>query len=280
MISEASEELPFGIGSLKKVSRFLPKVMHNKIREVREGVTFPDVCEVGLSDLKAKFLVGSFSERSRIQRLGRESEVISKLLETLGGDNILLDIGSHVGTYTVMAGLKGSRVIAIEPEESIFERLQKNIELNSISERVVALNCAVGAENGIQTIYSDGIDSISPSIGVDVHNHLGSKGNVEVRTVDSVIDELSAVGKIDHIPETVKIDVEGMEAGVLKGMLKTLQSEDNPKHLFIEIHSGLLPRYGSSRDEVLGMLNELGYAQIDSDKVKFKERDIIHFSKV
>ena len=70
-------------------------------------------------------------------------------------DFVFIDIGANVGGYTLfVAALAGprARVLAIEPQPEIFERLVYNIRQNSFPS-VKALNCAVADRDGEITLF-------------------------------------------------------------------------------------------------------------------------------
>ena len=57
----------------------------------------------------------------------------------------------------------------------------------------------------------------------------------------------------------LKIDVEGAEAEVLRGGMELLQQ--HKPVLLIEVHTYALKDFGSSREELLGLLEGLGYEE-------------------
>lgn len=78
-----------------------------------------------------------------------EFEDVGFLIHYLRPDDLFLDIGANVGTYTVMAaGVTGSSVLAFEPIPTTYARLLSNLRVNSLNSRVVALNIGLGAESG------------------------------------------------------------------------------------------------------------------------------------
>jgi hypothetical protein len=68
----------------------------------------------------------------------------------------VLDIGAHIGCFTVLAAKRASRVFAVEPIASNFDLLTKNIALNDLS-NVKAVRAAVGSGSSPTVqIYSSG----------------------------------------------------------------------------------------------------------------------------
>jgi FkbM family methyltransferase len=129
---------------------------------------------------------------------------------------VFVDVGAHVGKYAIpMAKLvgPGGLVIAVEPHPDNYKQLVENVKLNRVK-NVVALNIAAWSEESEMKLF----------IG-DAHGHHSlvydfGRGFVLVRAkpLDDVLKELG-VGRVDCI----KVDVEGAEFEVLKGMRRTLE---------------------------------------------------------
>ena len=62
----------------------------------------------------------------------------------------IVDIGSHVGSLCVWAGLRApnAQVLAVEPNPETFELLIRNINRNGLQSRVHAINVAVADKPG------------------------------------------------------------------------------------------------------------------------------------
>ena len=152
------------------------------------------------------------------------------LLHFLRKEDVFIDVGSNVGSYTILSSAEiGAKTISIEPVPSTFDFLANNISLNNISGLVDAHNIALGGRNG----------SIRFTTTQDTVNHVAINNEkdlieVQVNTLDSVIKEIN--------PCLIKIDVEGYESEVLKGADITLK---NPSlmALIVELN-GSGRRYG------------------------------------
>lgn len=156
-----------------------------------------------------------------------------------------LDVGAHIGKYTVRAGLKvgkQGRVIAIEPNRRNFQRLVQNINLNGLT-NCVPLNIAAYSAETELALFS-GNDSAKNSVKRDFGR--GSQ-KVRARMLDNVLKEIR-IEKLDLI----KIDVEEAEYDVVKGLERTLRL-GNPI-VIIEME-----RKDESR--VIKFLRSLGYKE-------------------
>jgi FkbM family methyltransferase len=133
----------------------------------------------------------------------------------------VVDIGANIGYFTILAArLAGpaGKVVAIEPDPHNFSLLTKSIHANRLR-NVVALNVALGTTPGKARLFCSqanfGDHRLYPEAGVSGRPAI----EVPVDTLDNV---LAASGS-PHA-DFVKMDVQGCEHGVLKGMPQALAS--------------------------------------------------------
>ena len=165
---------------------------------------------------------------------GYEAGVMQLVREMKGGT--LLDIGANIGFITVRAArhLDGrGRVIALEPHPVRFASLKRNIEFNDVT-NATALPFAAGSAIGTATIYEP-LPSLGPHpVDVSMSDIGGLAIQIETRTVDDLLRTLHE----DDIA-LVKIDVEGFELEVIKGMAATLKTL-RPQVIFEALDSSAL----------------------------------------
>jgi FkbM family methyltransferase len=130
--------------------------------------------------------------------------------------NVIIEVGANIGAHTVgLARLVGShgRVFAFEPQRLVFQTLCANVALNSI-ENVDCFWAAVGSQDGAVTV---------PDLDPRQEFNFGGVTLVGVQTGRAVpcfaLDRFVALPKVN----LVKIDVEGMEADVLRGSEQLLK---------------------------------------------------------
>ena len=150
----------------------------------------------------------------------RELETTLGLLRQAGRlrpDGIFIDVGANIGSQTVYALLSGafSRAIAIEPDPHNFDILQRNLAINGLEDRVLAVRAAASATSGtLQLVHHGknyGAHSVEPSF---IDNPAGA-----VSVVGTTLDELLQQYGVTPVQVgLVKIDVEGHELSVLQGM--------------------------------------------------------------
>ncbi|RZL13379.1 MAG: FkbM family methyltransferase [Pedobacter sp.] len=182
-----------------------------------------------------------------------EFEDMGFLLHVLRKDDLFLDVGANIGSYSILASAEiGAKTIAFEPIAHTYHILKQNIAVNKIEERVEALNIGVGSNKGVLKF----IDTM------DTCNHVSSDSvegtEVNVDTLDNVLNGRS--------PLLLKIDVEGFETEVLEGAAKCLK-DPVLKAIIIELN-GDGSRYGYEDSDIHKLLIEHGFSTFTYDPFK------------
>jgi FkbM family methyltransferase len=165
----------------------------------------------------------------------READIV-KLFRPNEGD-IVVDVGAHIGKYTIIASkMVGSqgKVIAIEAHPANYDTLKQNIVINKLN-NVIALNYAVHSTETLVKLYEPGQEE-----GFTIYNTimtdripLNNQKSIEVKA--NTLDFLLLENGIKEV-NWIKIDVEGAEFEVLKGATNILSSSKDIS-LLIEIHN-------------------------------------------
>ena len=174
-----------------------------------------------------------------------------RLLGAIGSDSVVWDIGANVGLYTRQFVEAGARsVVAFEPAPESVATLQKEF---AGSTTVKVMPVALASAGGVAAFSSDG-SSVTNSL---VEGCDDSRPTVEVRVMraDEVVREFNL-----DMPTVMKIDVEGYEVDVIRGMGTIL---DSPKlrHVFVEVHFRALNRRGLDvgPTEIVSRLQAAGF---------------------
>lgn len=169
------------------------------------------------------------------------------VLHVLNPDELFIDIGANVGSYTILAcGAKKAYGYCFEPVPSTFERLLENIKINDLTNRVVAFNIGLSDREGELT-FTDNEDTANHVIVDD--SFTTNVVKVKVSTLDRIIQ--------DRHPQLIKIDVEGFETLVLDGATETLK---NPHlHSVIMELNGSGNKYGFREENILKKMNDCGF---------------------
>jgi len=166
----------------------------------------------------------------------REDEIIDHFRPK--EKDIVVDIGAHIGRYTIISSKRigpNGKVVAIEAEPGNFEMLNRNVNLNKLT-NVTSLNYAVYSNQTKLKLYLPGKQSgftIYNTIMVNRGKHQGKFIEVNGNTLDNLLEQ----NKINFANiNWIKIDVEGAEFEVLKGAQNVL-SKSNDIAILIEIHN-------------------------------------------
>ncbi|MGY6553113.1 MAG: FkbM family methyltransferase [Wenzhouxiangella sp.] len=139
------------------------------------------------------------------------------------GDRVF-DIGAHLGDRSSAFAALGAHVLALEPQPRLFAWLER---LTGRSGRVTCLPLAVGAEPGRLTLASSRVNPTVASLSAAWRDQVSSRQagfaevewderlSVEVTTLDVLIERYGE-------PSFCKIDVEGFEIEVLRGLSRPL----------------------------------------------------------
>ena len=160
------------------------------------------------------------------------------VLHVLRPDDVFLDVGANVGSYTVLASaVCGAKTIAFEPDPQTAQHFLRNLAANAIEQRVDLHQTALGHEDG-EVAFTSGLDTVNR---IAVH-HAGATRTVPLRKLDTVIEGKS--------PTLMKLDVEGFEAAVLSGAKGTLSQ---PSLLAVETEG--------QDTSVTGQLEQAGFVR-------------------
>lgn len=163
---------------------------------------------------------------------------------------IVFDVGANIGYYTIQFAQKSDgKVFAFEPMSYQYKILLKNIEINKLK-NVYPVQKIVSDSIGKKRIYFSGMDNTAASsVVVETENY----EYVPTVTLDQFCNEKN----IEFI-DLIKIDVEGYEMNVLKGMSRLLNTK-RIKHLFIEVVEQHLQKAGNSSEELINYLKKYNY---------------------
>lgn len=165
------------------------------------------------------------------------------------GDQFI-DVGANVGIYSIwVTTITGATSVAFEANPETYGKLQRNIRLNQLEPKIFTHNCAVGEKRGSVNITT-------------------SKGGLDHIVADGVENKQTALIEmvaLDHQeialnPAAIKMDVEGYEMNALIGA-SNLLGNPNLKVLVIELQDWTLQRFGTSKAEVVSLLQSHGFHQ-------------------
>lgn len=172
-------------------------------------------------------------------------------------DEFFIDIGANIGSYTVLAaGVTKTETCSIEPIPSTYQKLQKNIQVNNLENKVRSLNIGLGSKKGILQ-FTKSLDTV---------NHVVTSQTPLEQRVDVSVEKLDEV--VTKIPILVKIDVEGFETEVIEGG-EMIFSSPKQKVIIIELN-GSGERYGYDESKIHQKLLGWGYNPYTYNPLKRK----------
>lgn len=125
--------------------------------------------------------------------------------------DVVIDVGSNIGLFSLTAASLGASVRAIEADIANYGAFCKTIEANGLDGKILACNYVVGDGSAVQFVVDEKCRSSSHCIP--------GGGRSESRKLDDLFPDMA---KVDFI----KIDVEGAEADVLRGARQIIQKHD------------------------------------------------------
>jgi FkbM family methyltransferase len=173
----------------------------------------------------------------------------------LAPGDTFVDVGANIGYYSVFASrLVGpsGRVVAVEPSPAFHQALTRNMQANGCA-NVRAIQAAVSDTCERMTFY------------LERSTNLGGTTAVRPRVVESSFEAdaapLPQLVREEELATArlIKIDVEGGEAGAVRGLLPALPRLRDDAEILVEVTPRLLTKQGQTVDDVLGPLREHGF---------------------
>jgi len=138
--------------------------------------------------------------------------ILARYLIDHGASRDVLDIGAHIGYYSVLLSPYARSVWAFEPDERNLENLQK--ALADISNAHIVTK-AVSDQDGEAFLSDEGESSVSH---LDFTTAQPAKKKIAMVSIDSHVREHS----LD--PIAIKIDIEGFDILALRGAVETART--------------------------------------------------------
>jgi FkbM family methyltransferase len=182
-----------------------------------------------------------------------EPHISAYIRRNLKPGDYFMDIGANVGYYTMIAAVlvgDRGRVVSFEPEKDNFSRIRHNTDINGFT-RCILENMAISDKSGKAVLHINPLNEGGHSL-----NEFGfyndslerwPKEEIERKFPAMEFEQEVACASIDDymrenslenpVPTVVKIDVEGFEMNVLKGMKILLMRFDAPD-VVCEVQTG------------------------------------------
>ena len=191
----------------------------------------------------------------------RASTFFTKEPETIDWINgfqatdVLYDIGTNVGMYSLYAAMNGNQVVSFEPESQNYAGLNKNIHINSLSGRIKAVNVALSDECKLTELnlsrFVEGWSCHNVDVALDINKKTFTP-EYKQTVLSYALDDFISLFRLPP-PTHIKIDVDGVEKKVVWGARKTI-SALTTKSVLIELNEDLKEDH-----EIIEYLKSEGY---------------------
>ncbi|MEP6674230.1 MAG: FkbM family methyltransferase [Ferruginibacter sp.] len=180
-------------------------------------------------------------------------------------NDIVLDIGAHIGLFAVVAAQLSKpdgKVYAFEPAPSTNSLLKKTIALNKMHHTIEPRDEAMGKENGKTTFYvsDDKADNSNSLVSYKEDRELHGI-DINIVTIDGFVQEK----KLNRV-NFMKIDVEGAEYDAIRGGTNTFKTLR--PYCILAIHPEPIAAKGDNQADIYDFIFNLGY------KITFENKEL------
>ncbi|HEU4518926.1 MAG TPA: FkbM family methyltransferase [Microvirga sp.] len=159
-----------------------------------------------------------------------DPEELGQLKSAIRDGFTFVDVGANVGAYSLFvaaqAGL-GARILAVEPQPDVFDRLAYNIRQNPFG-TIKAVACAVADKTGELTLFLDPRNKGESSVKI-----VGSSQAPMIRVPAVTLLELLTSEGFTRL-DALKLDVEGAEDLILDPFFRDAPASLHPALIIIE----------------------------------------------
>ncbi len=186
----------------------------------------------------------------------KEEGTIAWLENTIKPNDIFYDIGANLGLYSLKAAKMHDsvKVFAFEPHKINFATMVRNFDNNRCLSQIVPISIPLSEAAGVTYLNYKGL-GVGGSMNQLSHKRSAYDGDftpafeeiIYAMTTDDFAD------KVIPFPTVIKIDVDGNELSILKGMQRVLSAPNKPRSVQIEINPGY-------RAQIIELMEGHGYA--------------------
>jgi FkbM family methyltransferase len=232
------------LGVLQKITKQLRWAPARYWFYLREGMGSRVMVRDPVDGETYSFLADSLISFQRGKEfLSKEPKTIEWLRKNVRPNDVMLDIGANVGTFSIFAAKHMSaegRVYACEPHLPTAAQLLQNVAANGVNDRVSVISVAASNTDGFFPFkykrWRQGASGSQLAVegGIDLTKNVGTELKSAMR-IDSMVEK----GLI-KCPNLVKIDTDGLEIPIVEGMKGILAGPNRPRSMLVEIQPGEL----------------------------------------
>ncbi len=253
----------------KWVSLFSPSPLEQSVLRFPESPKGYEECSVELPgeiQYKLVFEAGTRDPviRSYVDGYKANDYLIELLLRFAPRAGRVLDLGAHIGTFSLAASSLGHDVVAVEAAPIHVDLLQRGAARNGFGGMRV-VQAAVGEKSGFAEFYVAGLWGMVANPGCD----LQEVAHVPAIKVPAMTGDRLLRGMGWDRVDFIKMDIEGSEVAALRGLKTLLKRKDAPVIVY-ECNNQTLSQFGYTTGQLVGTLENFGYRSYRVEKGRFR----------
>ncbi len=224
----------------------------------------PSEATVATNGVTVRMHVANFSEYERVMSFQNDERIIAAILDALrrAGGGTFWDVGSNIGLYSLIVAASDPatvRTVSFEPEPRCAARIDENRSLNGLKNMTIR-QLALSSSKGSMRL------AVNEEWGAGNHSLVSQNlGGQEAPSVEVAVEtgDVMVAERGEAPPTIVKIDVEGAEIEVIRGMAAVL-SLPVCRAVMCEVHFTVLDEIGHSNGAatIKQMLKDCGFASL------------------
>jgi FkbM family methyltransferase len=182
-------------------------------------------------------------------------ELQAFLCDVLQPGDICMDLGANVGLLSalmIQCVSPHGKVLAVEPNRRVAAQLQSTAKVH-FPEQTQIIHAGIASSVGHGLLIRPE-NSFSESFEVAASSISGE--SIQLTTIDQLVEQHCP----DHLPDFIKVDIEGYEADLIQSMQGMLTGGHRPL-LLIEFHAEKCRKRGVPVEEIRRELISLGYQE-------------------
>jgi FkbM family methyltransferase len=185
----------------------------------------------------------------------------SKIGDFAGDGDVMVDLGAHIGLFSIMFNRQFKRIYSFEPLDKHFNVL---VPMVSNFKNILPIKSVVSTITGMVPFFIDNVNNTQTSLVQHIHSG-------QAQYIDSInLNDFLKIFKVDTI-DFLKVDIEGFELYLFCSESFDMCS-DKIKKMHIECHNiekgPHIMDWKTNQDFITKKINSLGFKTIiDGDEI-------------
>lgn len=210
----------------------------------------PDTVSLEINNVNVLANQPTLSRKNEIEMLSKEGKFIKECIDDLRSNDVFWDVGAHHGLVSILVAKSTSdvTVVAFEPVDANRQIILEHMSVNNVDDPIVL----------IDEVLADSVQDMQ--FNLDMESTAGRHRLVKEYDVQNTVTTTSGDRLIceDGLPspDVVKIDVEGAELLVLKGMENSLSDCHG---VYVELHPDQYQSFDYDSTDIKNYLQNQGF---------------------